>query len=81
MFGLLSLSVLAPILLNIDSFSSFIPSFKQEFLEDVTAFILPADTSNLNVLPQDESSAVLKEPIGILYTDNHSKTILTDKVA
>ncbi|KAJ6912172.1 galacturonosyltransferase 4 isoform X1 [Populus alba x Populus x berolinensis] len=78
-FGLLSLSVLAPILLNIDSFSSFIPSFKQEFLEDVTAFILPADTSNLNVLPQDESSAVLKEPIGILYTDNHSKTILTDK--
>ncbi|KAJ6921284.1 hypothetical protein NC652_015247 [Populus alba x Populus x berolinensis] len=78
-FGLLSLSVLAPILLNIDSFSSFIPSFKQEFLEDVTAFILPADTSNLNVLPQDESSAVHKEPIGILYTDNHSKTILTDK--
>ncbi|XP_011005782.1 PREDICTED: probable galacturonosyltransferase 4 isoform X2 [Populus euphratica] len=78
-FGLLLLSVLAPILLYTDSFSSFTPSFKQEFLEDVTAFILPADTSNLNVLPQGESSAVLKAPIGILYTDNHSKTILTDK--
>lgn len=79
MFGLLSLSVLAPILLYIDNFSSLTPSFKQEFLEDVTALILPADTSHLNVLPQGESSAVRKEPIGIVYTDNSYKTVLTDK--
>ncbi|KAJ6747925.1 GALACTURONOSYLTRANSFERASE 4-RELATED [Salix koriyanagi] len=78
-FGLLSLSVLAPILLYIDNFSSLTPSFKQEFLEDVTALILPADTSHLNVLPQGESSAVRKEPIGIVYTDNSYKTVLTDK--
>ncbi|KAB5551447.1 hypothetical protein DKX38_008758 [Salix brachista] len=78
-FGLLSLSVLAPILLYIDNFSSLTPSFKQEFLEDVTALILPADTSHLKVLPQGESSAVRKEPIGIVYTDNSYKTVLTDK--
>ncbi|KAF9679303.1 hypothetical protein SADUNF_Sadunf06G0000900 [Salix dunnii] len=78
-FGLLSLSVLAPILLYIDNFSSFTPSFKQEFLEDVAALILPADTSHLNALPQGESSAVPKEPIGIVYTGNSSKTVLTDK--
>ncbi|KAJ6863837.1 hypothetical protein NC651_034598 [Populus alba x Populus x berolinensis] len=43
---------------------------------------LPTDTRHLNVLPQEESSTVIKEPIGIVYTDHinsSSNTILTEK--
>ncbi|KAB5519006.1 hypothetical protein DKX38_023325 [Salix brachista] len=50
--------------------------------EDVNAFTLPSDTRHLNVLPQEESSTVIKEPIGIVYTDHtnpSSNTNLTEK--
>ncbi|CAK7323383.1 unnamed protein product [Dovyalis caffra] len=75
--GLLFITVLAPIFLYTDRFSSFTTSSsKQEFIEDVTAFTLPTDTRHLNVLPQEESSTVHKEPIGIVYTDNSSSNII-----
>ncbi|KAJ6317121.1 hypothetical protein OIU78_020241, partial [Salix suchowensis] len=79
--GLLFLTVLSPIFLYTDMLSaSFTPySSKQE---DVNAFTLPSDTRHLNVLPQEESSTVIKEPIGIVYTDHtnpSSNTILTEK--
>uniref|UniRef100_A0A6N2KEH0 Hexosyltransferase n=1 Tax=Salix viminalis TaxID=40686 RepID=A0A6N2KEH0_SALVM len=79
--GLLFLTVLSPIFLYTDMLSaSFTPySSKQE---DVNAFTLPSDTRHLNVLPQEESSTVIKEPIGIVYTDHtnpSSNTNLTEK--
>ncbi|KAJ6756848.1 HEXOSYLTRANSFERASE [Salix purpurea] len=79
--GLLFLTVLSPIFLYTDMLSaSFTPySSKQE---DVNAFTLPSDTRHLNVLPQEESSTVIKEPIGIVYTDHtnpSSNTNLTQK--
>lgn len=79
--GLLFLTVLSPILLYTDKLSSsFTPSSSKQ--EDVNAFTLPTDTRHLNVLPQEESSTVIKEPIGIVYTDHinsSSNTILTEK--
>ncbi|KAJ8759689.1 hypothetical protein K2173_009787 [Erythroxylum novogranatense] len=68
--GLLFLTVIAPIVLYTDRFATFKDSSsRSEFLEDVTALTLPGDSRHLNVLPQ-ESSTILKEPIGIVYTDN-----------
>ncbi|KAJ6969398.1 hypothetical protein NC653_037155 [Populus alba x Populus x berolinensis] len=79
--GLLFLTVLSPILLYTDKLSSsFTPSSSKQ--EDVNAFTLPTDTRHLNVLPQEESSTVIKEPIGIVYTDHinsSSNTIVTEK--
>ncbi|KAL9335839.1 hypothetical protein Peur_070327 [Populus x canadensis] len=79
--GLLFLTVLSPILLYTDKLSSsFTPSSSKQ--EDVNAFTLPTDTRHLNVLPQEESSTVIKEPIGIVYNDHinsSSNTILTEK--
>ncbi|KAH1208805.1 hypothetical protein AAZX31_15G117800 [Glycine max] len=45
---------------------------KQEFIEDVTAFTFSAaDSSHLNLLPQETSTAV-KEPVRAVYTEEDS---------
>ncbi|KAI9379892.1 hypothetical protein POPTR_016G001700v4 [Populus trichocarpa] len=78
--GLLFLTVLSPFFYTDKLSSSFTPSTSKQ--EDVNAFTLPTDTRHLNVLPQEESSTVIKEPIGIVYTDHinsSSNTILTEK--
>ena len=73
---LLCITVIAPIVLYTDRLGSFeSPSStkaKQELIEDVTAFpFSAADSGHLNLLPQ-ETSTVLKEPIGVVYTDADS---------
>ncbi|KAE9594789.1 hypothetical protein Lal_00013242 [Lupinus albus] len=72
---LLSITVFAPIVLYTDRLSTFnSPSTKQDFIEDVTAFSLSAtDTGHLNLLPQ-ETSSVLKEPVGVVYTEDSTNT-------
>ncbi|KAJ4704140.1 Hexosyltransferase [Melia azedarach] len=69
--SLLCITVLAPIFIFTDRFSStFQPSSSRtEFLEDLSSFTVGADFRRLNLLPQ-ESSTSLKEPIGIIYSDN-----------
>ncbi|CAN0890937.1 Probable galacturonosyltransferase 4 [Linum grandiflorum] len=68
--GMLFITVIAPIALYTDRFAAFAPSSTRiDFLEDVTSFTRPADSGRLNVLPQ-ESTTVLKEPIGVVYTTN-----------
>ncbi|KAI4298859.1 hypothetical protein L6164_032373 [Bauhinia variegata] len=71
----LCITVVAPIVLYTDRFGTFQPpSDKQEFIEDVAAFTFStADTGRLNLLPQETSTA-LKEPIGVVYTENSTKT-------
>uniref|UniRef100_A0A2P2LNI2 Hexosyltransferase n=1 Tax=Rhizophora mucronata TaxID=61149 RepID=A0A2P2LNI2_RHIMU len=72
--GMLFVTVIAPIVLYTDRFAAFkASSSRNELLEDATAFTLPGDTRHLNLLPQ-ESSTILKEPIGIVYTDNSTAT-------
>ncbi|CAL5184060.1 unnamed protein product [Lathyrus oleraceus] len=69
---LLCITVVAPILLYTDRLGSFEspPSTKRDFIEDVSAFTFnSADSSHLNLLPQ-ETSTVLKEPIGVVYADD-----------
>uniref|UniRef100_A0A2P2LNH0 Hexosyltransferase n=1 Tax=Rhizophora mucronata TaxID=61149 RepID=A0A2P2LNH0_RHIMU len=57
--GMLFVTVIAPILLYTDRFVALKPSTSgNQFLEDVTAF----------------ESTVLKEPIGLVYTDNSTTT-------
>lgn len=71
---LLCITVVAPIVLYTDRLGSFesSPSTKQEFIEDVTVLPLStADSGHLNLLPQ-ETSTVLKEPIGVVYTNEDS---------
>ncbi|KAK7262052.1 hypothetical protein RJT34_29612 [Clitoria ternatea] len=72
---LLCITVVAPIVLYTDRLGAFkYLSAEQEFLEDVTAFaVSAADTGHLNVLPQ-ETSTVLKEPIGVVYTEDTTNT-------
>ncbi|TKY72298.1 galacturonosyltransferase 4 [Spatholobus suberectus] len=73
---LLCVTVVAPIVLYTDRLGTFeSPSTKQEFIEDVTAFTFSAaDSSRLNLLPQETSTAV-KEPLRVVYTEEDS----TDK--
>ncbi|CAN1178462.1 Probable galacturonosyltransferase 4 [Linum perenne] len=72
--GMLFITVIAPIALYTDRFSSFAPSSSRiDFIEDVNSFTRPADSGRLNVLPQ-ESSTVLKEPIGVIYTTNTTQS-------
>ncbi|KAJ8769912.1 hypothetical protein K2173_008994 [Erythroxylum novogranatense] len=76
--AMLFVSVIAPIVFYIDRFAAFqVPSSRNDFLEDISAFTLPGDTRHLNVLPL-ESSIALKEPIGIVYTDDSTTSSLTD---
>ncbi|KAK2394435.1 putative galacturonosyltransferase [Trifolium repens] len=68
---LLCITVVAPIVLYTDRLGSFEspPSTNQEFVEDVSAFPFnAADSSHLNLLPQ-ETSTVLKEPIGVVFSN------------
>ncbi|KAK7363886.1 hypothetical protein VNO77_06046 [Canavalia gladiata] len=72
---LLSITVVAPILLYTDRLGTFkYPSAEREFTEDVTAFaVSAADSGHLNLLPQ-ETSTVIKEPIGVVYTEDTTNT-------
>ncbi|CAA0826986.1 Unknown protein, partial [Striga hermonthica] len=42
---------------------------KNEFVEDVSTLTFAGEVRPLNVLPQ-ESSTTLKEPFGIVYSEN-----------
>ncbi|XP_065855733.1 probable galacturonosyltransferase 4 [Euphorbia lathyris] len=69
--GMLFVTVIAPIVFYTDRFAALrAPSARTEFLEDVASLTLSGESRHhLNAIHQ-ESSAVLKEPIGIVYTDN-----------
>lgn len=70
---MLLVTVVAPIILYTDRIGTFkSASSRNEFIEEVTSFTFSGDAGRLNVLPQ-ESSATLKEPIGLVYTDNTAK--------
>ncbi|KAK7387647.1 hypothetical protein VNO78_22434 [Psophocarpus tetragonolobus] len=72
---LLSITVVAPILLYTDRLATFnYPFAQQEFIEAVTAFAVGAtDSGHLNLLPQETYTA-LKEPIGVVYTEDTTNT-------
>ncbi|KAH7856363.1 hypothetical protein Vadar_000599 [Vaccinium darrowii] len=55
------------------------PSSNNEFADDVSTFTLGGDVRPLNLLPQ-ELSTTLKEPLGIVYSENSSIS-LTDSDA
>ncbi|GLT47266.1 hypothetical protein SLA2020_209740 [Shorea laevis] len=69
--ALLAVTVIAPILLYTDSLVAFKPSSSErEFLEDVSTFqAVSGKSGRLNLLPQ-ETSTNLKEPIGVIYSEN-----------
>lgn len=75
---MLFVTVLAPIVLYTDRLGSSVASSprNQFSIEDVFTFNFGGDKRQLNLLPQ-ESSANLKEPIGIVYSDD-STTSLSD---
>lgn len=79
MLALLSISVVAPIFLYTDRVATFFnpTSSRRDFLDDVAAITLSGDTRQLNVLPQETSTAI-KEPIGIVYSD-HSTVALPNE--
>ncbi|XP_050226971.1 probable galacturonosyltransferase 4 [Mercurialis annua] len=72
--GMLFVTVIAPILLYTDRFSAFKSasySPTTEFLEDVASLTLSGESRlHLNVLPQESSDIVVKEPVGIVFSDN-----------
>ncbi|XP_045818034.1 probable galacturonosyltransferase 4 [Trifolium pratense] len=72
---LLCITVLTPILFYTDRLTTFnYSSAEQEFVQhdDVAAFAVGgAHSGRLNLLPQ-ETSTILKEPIGIVYSDHSS---------
>ncbi|XP_027329622.1 probable galacturonosyltransferase 4 [Abrus precatorius] len=72
---LLCITVVAPIVLYTDRLGTFkYPSAEQEFIEDVTALaVSAADSGHLNLLPQ-ETSTVLKEPVGVVYSEDPTNT-------
>ncbi|GAU14754.1 hypothetical protein TSUD_204030 [Trifolium subterraneum] len=71
---LLCITVLTPLLFYTDRRTTFNYSAEQEFVQDdVTAFTVGgADSGRLNLLPQETTSTILKEPIGIVYSDHSS---------
>ncbi|CAK9139172.1 unnamed protein product [Ilex paraguariensis] len=72
---LLLVTVLAPIVLYTDKITSFqASSSENELVEDVFTFTFGGDTRPLNVLPQEASTA-LKEPLGIIYSENSTKSL------
>jgi alpha-1,4-galacturonosyltransferase len=72
MVVLLCVTVIAPVLLYTDRFATFNPSSsKQEFIEDVTSFAFNGHSPRLNLLPQETSTSI-KEPIGVIYSENSS---------
>ncbi|KAL3820861.1 hypothetical protein ACJIZ3_006766 [Penstemon smallii] len=68
---LLFVTVLAPIVLYTDTLGAYFTSSssKNEFMEDVSTFTFAGEVRPLNVLPQ-ESSTMLKEPLGVVYSEN-----------
>ncbi|XP_040362861.1 probable galacturonosyltransferase 4 isoform X2 [Rosa chinensis] len=75
---MLFVTVIAPIILYTDRLgsihtSSSSSSARDEFAQDVTAFPFNAQTGHLNLLPQELST--LKEPIGVVYSDNSTKSL------
>ncbi|KAF8410907.1 hypothetical protein HHK36_003444 [Tetracentron sinense] len=72
---LLFVTVLAPIVLYTDRLGGFTSSSsRSEFIEDVSTLTFGEENRQLNLLPR-ESSNTLKEPIGIVYLDNSSKSV------
>ncbi|KAG2688746.1 hypothetical protein I3760_09G109800 [Carya illinoinensis] len=72
---MLFVTVIAPIVFYTDRLATFKSSSStDEFVEDVTAVAVNGQNQRLNVLPQ-ESSTILKEPIGIVYSDNTTKSL------
>ncbi|PIA58386.1 hypothetical protein AQUCO_00500362v1 [Aquilegia coerulea] len=77
---LLLFTVIAPLFLYTDTLSSFITtsSSKNDFIEDVSSFQSFGGSekiTQLNLLPQ-ESINTLKEPIGVVYSDNSTNSIV-----
>ncbi|KAL2495659.1 putative galacturonosyltransferase 4 [Forsythia ovata] len=71
---LLLVTVVAPIVLYTDTLATYFTSSssKTEFIEDVSTFTFGGDIRPLNVLPQ-ESSSILEEPMGIVYSENSTQ--------
>ncbi|KAG6392434.1 hypothetical protein SASPL_146653 [Salvia splendens] len=67
---LLSVTVLAPIVLYTNTLGTYLASSssRNEFVEDASTFTFAGEVRPLNVLPQ-ESSAALKEPLGVVYSE------------
>ncbi|XP_073272941.1 probable galacturonosyltransferase 4 [Primulina huaijiensis] len=67
----LLVTVLAPIVLYTDTLGAYFTdsSSRNEFVGDASAFPFSGDVRPLNVLSQ-ESSTTLKEPTGIVYSEN-----------
>ncbi|CAA2991912.1 probable galacturonosyltransferase 4 isoform X1 [Olea europaea subsp. europaea] len=74
---LLMTAVLAPIVLYTNNLGTYYtsPSSRNEFLEEVSSFTFGGEIRPLNILPQ-ESSAILKEPLGAVYSDNSIQSVL-----
>ncbi|XP_042945137.1 probable galacturonosyltransferase 4 isoform X4 [Carya illinoinensis] len=70
---LLFVTVIAPVVFYTDRLATFKTS-SYEFIEDVTTIAFNGHNQRLNVLPQ-ESSTTLKEPIGIVYSENSTKSL------
>ncbi|KAI3456615.1 hypothetical protein Pfo_013278 [Paulownia fortunei] len=72
---LLLATVLAPIVLYTDTLGAYFTSSssRNEFVEDVSTFTFAGEVRPLNVLPQ-ESSTTLKEPLGIVYSENSTES-------
>ncbi|KAK6154579.1 hypothetical protein DH2020_008827 [Rehmannia glutinosa] len=68
---LLLVTVFAPIVLYTDTLGVYFTpsSSRNEFVDDVSTFTFAGEVRPLNVLPQ-ESSTTLKEPLGIVYSEN-----------
>ncbi|XP_052181525.1 probable galacturonosyltransferase 4 isoform X2 [Diospyros lotus] len=79
---LLLVTVLAPIVLYTDTLGrSFkTPSSENEFIEDVSTFMLGGDVGHLNLLPLEQSSS-MREPLGVIYRENSSGVSLSDSDA
>ncbi|KAE8689648.1 putative galacturonosyltransferase 4 [Hibiscus syriacus] len=73
--GLLSITVIAPLLFYTDRFGTFVnPPSRRDFLDDVGAFTVSGDnTRHLNVLQHQETST-LKEPIGVVYSGQSTES-------
>ncbi|CAI8615880.1 unnamed protein product [Vicia faba] len=72
---LLFITVLAPILLYTHRLTTFnYSSAHHEFVEDVTTFAVGGvGSGRLNLLPE-ETSTIVKEPVGIVYSENSSNS-------
>lgn len=74
---LLCITVFAPIVLYTDRLSStfsFTPPTNYDFIDDLPNWSLVNEPEKLHALPQ-ESSGALKEPIGVVYSDNSSSSV------